>query len=268
MELFESYFADFQNKSDYGLSCNLKDKPLYIIGSGGSIRDVDIKSIIGDNDTMTINRCWYYLPIMKGIYATYNVTLDPTEFWRIFTETDILSGDIKKSVSDTLFLMQQTVYDVTAGKYNGKLKERAKALKPLLRKFENGGAKIIKVPNDTSIDSRFLLGKGDIKFTNGTENKLSMLALPMAYKLGYKKVFLLGTDYNHKTGHWYKKSNTKTEVLYSKGGPYSQQGAPDGKRAIMNYVILKKWNELFKRRGGCIISLVPTNLTKIHKYLK
>ena len=268
MVSFESYFMDFQNKSDYGLSCNLKDNPLYIIGSGGSIRDVDIKSIIGDNDTMSINRCWYYLPIMKGIHATYNVTLDPTEFWEIFTETDILSSDIKKSVSDTMFLMHQTVYDVTAGKYNSRHKKRAKILKPLLRKFENGGAKIIKVPNDMSFDSRFLLGKGDPSFINGVENKLSMLALPIAYKLGYKKVFLLGTDYNHKTGHWYRKSNAKSEVLYSKGGPYSQQGSPDGERAIMNYTILKKWNDLFKKRGGCITSLVPTNLTKIHKYLK
>ncbi len=268
MVSFESYFMDFHNKSDCGLSCNLKDNPLYIIGSGGSIRDVDIKSIIGDNDTMTINRCWYYLPIMKGIHATYNVTLDPTEFWGIFTETNILSSDIKKSVSDTLFLMNQTVYDVTAGKYNSKLKERAKALKPLLRKFENGGAKIIKVPNDMSFDSRFLLGNGDPSFINGVENKLSMLALPMAYKLGYKKVFLLGTDYNHKTGHWYRKHSEASEAKFRSFGPYTQHGASDPIRAIMNYTILEKWNELFKRRGGCITSLVPTNLTKIHKYLK
>jgi hypothetical protein len=265
---FESYFSDFCNSSDYGLSCTIKDKPLYIIGSGGSIRDVNVKSIVKNNDTMTINRCWYYLQHIKGIEPTYNVTLDPTEFWGIFTETDILSKDIQKIPRDMIFFMHQTVYDVTAGKYNGKLKERAKQLKPMLRNFEKNGAKIIKVPNDINFDSRFLLGKGDPKFTNGTENKLSMLALPLAYKLGYKKVFLLGTDYNHKTGHWYRKPSDASEAKFRSFGPYTQHGAPDHAWAIMNYTILKKWNDLFKKRGGCITSLVPTNLTKIHNYLK
>jgi hypothetical protein len=255
MPRFEDFYKDFSLVTEIGLSRPSNNKSLYIIGTGGSIRDMDLPKIIGNNDTMTINRCWFYLKKFYNITPTYNVTLDPNEFYELFKKENLLNNN-HSMIKNTIFFMDKGTYtcDIRFGK-PGK-EEKKQLISSQIKRFGKIGAQIIYFPEDKSYDSRKMM-TNQCDFIGGHENKLSMIALPLAFKLGYRKIFLLGTDYNYSTGHWYNLPGTDRMIKFKKNNIIQK----------MNYEILKKWSFLFKRNGGSIVSLIPNKYTKINNYL-
>jgi hypothetical protein len=258
MYTFEEYYKQYNVLTELGFCMPLKNKPLYIIGTGGSLRDTDVKNIVKNNDILSINRSWYYLKKIHGLTSNYNVTLDPNEFYELFKKVSLLKSDkdtFNEIINNTVFFMDKGTYtcDIRFGK-PGKEKLK-KLIHNLIKDFNKRGSTIVSFPSDKEYDSRFLSKK--CNFLGGMENKLSMLALPMAFKLGYRNIFLLGTDYNYSTGHWYNPIGVDRIASFKNNSDVQK----------MNFCILKKWNDIFKKHNGKIISLVPDKYTKINKIL-
>lgn len=243
-------------------------RPLYIIGSGGSVYGVNLPKLIKTNNgegikayCMTINRTFTEIYRKWSLIPDFAVTYDPNEF--VNSSVPYLEKiNHKKILEKTQLFMP---YDAYTCKLHFSKKPPA-----IMKKAQERMGWLDKHGQITIMDDPFFtFNTHKISpipaYVNGMEHKLTMVALPLAYKLGFREIYLLGTDYNHTTGHWYNESEQKGKKTW-----FQKQDVYVTMPNVLNNNIaaLKYWNSFFNSNDGNIKSLIPNHLTPIHKAIK
>lgn len=252
----------------YKKSKKFGEANLYIIGTGGSARNLDIGKLINSNNgdggrpyVLCLNRSFLYLIKQHNIIPDFNVTYDPHEL--------VESVNIIKSEKDPSFLRKIKKINFILPKrgyscdlYYGK-KFRQAAQRGARQKMQwlCNRSKMFLFPENLELNTSKLT-KSVKTYINGLENKLTFSGFPIADKLGFKKIYLIGADYNHTTGHWYRKDNDRTDFNFKRNGANHYINKKGGRQTLtMNRECLAFWKSYFEKKGGFIKSFVPSELT-------
>lgn len=200
----------------------------FILGNGPSLRDVDL-NLLKDKDTFTVN---YFYRNEKEFRSTYHVIIDDI-FYDDRGEGELIN--IYKEHPDTIFLLKYASY-----KRNKDLYDLNRTYFTLAKQFQYGKYVVCDMTKNMTACINVVLH-----------------CIQCAIYMGYKKIYLLGCDFN-------AYAQLKTEHFYDAQERVVSMG-DDARWSSMAHYHHYALQEYASKIGVEIINLTPGSLIDAYK---